>query len=180
MFALLLVFACSDKADSAGSDDTSVSDTDADSDTDSDSDSDSDSDTDSDADADMDTDADSDTDADTDTEPCADKEPIPLAVTGVVLDTVGATDPHVLTVTASGPGAARIVDESFVVGCCPDVVVEATAVCSVVEIQPVYALTNDVCDCIAGLKLSYSVAGIPAGDWEVVSYGLRSAVTIGE
>lgn len=74
-----------------------------------------------------------------------------------------------LAAVSNAPGELTVNHGAFSQGCCPNFAVTGEASQRRSEIAVTYALTEDVCDCICMLDLQYTLTGIPAGNWTLLT-----------
>lgn len=149
LLALALLAACGDhddtSTDDTSSDDTSTDDTSSD-----------------------------DTSSDDTSDPCGESGICPLTATAAEVSCDAGVGPG-LTVTSPAAGTVSGVDGDVQEGCCPTFEVQGEASQRTSTVSVTYLLTDDVCDCICSLDLTWTLTGVPAGAWTVVTPGGRSA-----
>ena len=107
--------------------------------------------------------------ADTDTT-CTDPVSCPLTVRDLVAecgDSDGTT--AVLAAESPGPGTVTVTHTDFREGCCPSFSATATASRGEHRIAVSYALTDDSCDCVCQLDLSYTLSDVQTGEWTLAA-----------
>lgn len=70
-----------------------------------------------------------------------------------------------LTASSNAVGELSVVHEAAQQGCCPTFLLSAEASQRRSEITVSYDLSQDDCDCVCDLDLSYTLIGIPSGAW---------------
>lgn len=70
-----------------------------------------------------------------------------------------------LAATSNAVGELSVVHEAAQQGCCPTFLLSAEASQRRSEISVSYDLSQDDCDCVCELDLSYTLTGIPSGAW---------------
>lgn len=74
-----------------------------------------------------------------------------------------------LVANSSAPGELDVLHDAASQGCCPTFLLSAEASQRRAEITVTYDLSQDPCDCICALDLSYTLSGIPSGIWTLVT-----------
>ncbi len=90
----------------------------------------------------------------------------------------GLAGESTLSAVPSGPGTLVVSHQDFREGCCPDFKATANANRGEARVDVSYSLTDDVCDCVCMLDLSYTLSGIRAGDWSLAAGFDLTTVTV--
>lgn len=90
----------------------------------------------------------------------------------------GLTGTRVLSATPSSPGTVMVNHADFREGCCPDFTATANANRGEARIDVSYSLTDDACDCVCLLDLTYTLSGIQAGEWSLAAGFDLTVVTV--
>lgn len=101
-----------------------------------------------------------------------------LSVTDIVLGVANPSDPHTIRATVGGDGSVAVEDYHLADGCCPTVAVTAWLDPGTSLVTPVYALTDDFCDCYTGLSLQYTISGLPSGTYTLGSADAETTFTV--
>lgn len=73
---------------------------------------------------------------------------------------------EVITVNSEVAGRIDVLHTDYLQGCCPDGV-EVAVETDGATLRVTYTPTNDVCDCVCGLDVRYSIVNVPSGTWEI-------------
>ena len=102
---------------------------------------------------------------------CSDPAECPLRVSDPVVacgDT-GSTGASALSVEQVGLGTLGVTHVNFRTGCCPDFSATANANQGESPVDVYYSLTDDTCECVCQLSLSYTLDKVKPGDWTVAA-----------
>ena len=91
-------------------------------------------------------------------------------MSAIELGVTDPSEPHEIHIVVKAASQISVIDSNFALGSCPDADVTATADLDTMVVTPVYTLTNDTCGGTTGLKLTYTLTGLPTGRW-TVTYG---------
>jgi hypothetical protein len=87
--------------------------------------------------------------------------------------------PENLFLNVLGPGTVAVTQWNYVQGCCPEIEIELLVDPEASTLATTYSLSNDNCDCICDVDISYEIGGIPAGDWTLsLPNGVSRAFTV--
>ena len=117
--------------------------------------------------------------ADTGTE-CSDPATCAVTVSELTYECgdSGLAGSSLLTAVPSGPGTLEVSHLDFRQGCCPDFGATANANRGEARVDVSYSLTDDVCECVCLLDLSYTLSGIRAGEWTLAAGFDMTTVTV--
>ena len=83
-----------------------------------------------------------------------------------------------LKASVAGNGEIDVEHYAVQVGCCPTFSASATYDASEALIEVDYVFAEDMCDCICMLDVSYTISGVPAGEWTLRTVNGETAVRI--
>ena len=83
-----------------------------------------------------------------------------------------------LNAVVAANGSIDVEHFAVQVGCCPSFSASASYDTSTSVVAVEYDFADDACDCVCMLDVSYTVSGVPAGEWTLQTMNGSTTVTI--
>lgn len=105
---------------------------------------------------------------------------LPTGIAAIDVQDLGCgtgTGGESLAVSATEPGRADVTHLDYAEGCCPEEV-QVGLTLEDRDISVAYTLVDDLCDCVCGLDVSYSLVGLDPGVWTLHAGSLSTTVAV--